>query len=131
MQKGRWKGTGPTSPKVQARSRTRYSLAVVHCGIGPIPINCGRANFHSESRPKEERRRTKTLLKFFDEKSCLKLCYASLIRASLGWRRVAITEFKRVQLDLLRKQLHQEYLARRGKAVQLPPAKPKETVTAA
>ena len=39
----------------------------------------------------EERRRTKTLPRFFSEKSCLKLVYAVLIRAAARWQ--AISKF--------------------------------------
>ena len=36
----------------------------------------------------EERRRTKTIPHFFDERSCLKLVFATLWRASQRWRLV-------------------------------------------
>ena len=39
----------------------------------------------------EEKRRSKVLPRFFDEKSCLKLAFASLLRASWKWRRVPIS----------------------------------------
>ena len=70
----------------------------------------------AERSIEEERRRTKTIPRFFDEKSGLKLCYAALIRASERWQRVTISDFDRTRLAALREQLHQEYLARRGKA---------------
>jgi hypothetical protein len=62
--------------------------------------------------------------RFFDEKSCLKLCYAALLRASQRWQRVTITEFERTQLSVLRDQLHQEHLARRGKTAPAPATPP-------
>lgn len=49
----------------------------------------------------EERRRTKTLPRFFTEKSCLKLVHATLIRAATRWRRIHITELEHQQLQLL------------------------------
>ena len=49
----------------------------------------------------EERRRTKTLPRFFTEKSCLKLVHATLIRAAQGWQRVGITATERAQLNAL------------------------------
>jgi len=87
----------------------------------------------AERAIEEERRRSKTIPRFFDEKSCLKLCFASLLRASQRWQRITISEFERVQLDLLREQLHQEYLTRHGKTEPAPAAtaKPKEVITAA
>jgi putative transposase len=84
----------------------------------------------AERAIEEERRRTKTIPRFFDEKSCLKLCYASLMRASQRWQRVTMTEFERTQLGVLRAQLHEEYLARRGKIAPVTPASKEATVAA-
>ncbi len=47
----------------------------------------------------EERRRTKVIPRFFDEKSCLKLVFATLWRASGRWRGVKFTEMERKQLE--------------------------------
>jgi transposase-like protein len=49
----------------------------------------------------EERRRSKTLPRFFTEKSCLKLVFATLIRAAERWQRIAITRLEHEQLTLL------------------------------
>ena len=49
----------------------------------------------------EERRRTKTIPYFATEKSCIKLVYAVLQRASARWQRVRITELERKQLGVL------------------------------
>lgn len=53
----------------------------------------------------EERRRTKTLPRFFTEKSCLKLVYAVLIRAAQRWQRVAIGELEYEQIKVLYREL--------------------------
>jgi len=53
----------------------------------------------------EQRRRTKVIPRFFDERSCLKLVYAALERAARNWQKVTITELERRQLDLLRAEL--------------------------
>ena len=53
----------------------------------------------------EERRRTKTISRFFNEKSCLKLVHATLIRAAGIWQRIGITATERAQLDLLYQEL--------------------------
>ena len=53
----------------------------------------------------EERRRTKTIPRFFNEKSCLKLVHATLIRAAGTWQRIGITATERAQLDLLFQEL--------------------------
>jgi len=47
----------------------------------------------------EERRRSKVIPHFFDERSCLKLVFASLWRASQRWRGVRFTEMERKQLQ--------------------------------
>ena len=47
----------------------------------------------------EERRRTKVIPRFFDEKSCLKLVFATLWRASGRWRGVRFSEMEKQQLQ--------------------------------
>lgn len=53
----------------------------------------------------EERRRTKTLPRFFSARSGLKLAFAVLWRASQRWQRGRITSLERKQLELLRQRL--------------------------
>ena len=53
----------------------------------------------------EERRRTKVIPRFFDERSCLKLVYATLVRASQRWQRIRITDAERAHLQPLRQEL--------------------------
>lgn len=53
----------------------------------------------------EERRRTKVIPRFFDERSCLKLAYATLWRASRRWQRIRITSQDLEQIDRLRQEL--------------------------
>ncbi len=53
----------------------------------------------------EERRRTKVIPRFFDERSCLKLAFAALVRTARRWRRVTMTELELCQLALLRQEL--------------------------
>jgi transposase-like protein len=47
----------------------------------------------------EERRRSKVIPHFFDERSCLKLVFATLWRASQRWRGVRFTEMEKQQLE--------------------------------
>ena len=47
----------------------------------------------------EERRRSKVIPHFFDEQGCLKLVYATLIRASARWRMVRFDKLSQQQLD--------------------------------
>ena len=53
----------------------------------------------------EERRRTKTLPRFFTEKSCLTLVHATLIRAAIRWQRISITPLEYEQLKFLYQEL--------------------------
>ncbi len=53
----------------------------------------------------EERRRTKIIPRFTDERSAMKLVFAVLIRCSARWSRVSITDIERHQLKLLRAEL--------------------------
>jgi putative transposase len=53
----------------------------------------------------EERRRSKVIPRFTDEKSAMKLVFATLIRASERWSRVSVSELERKQLGLLRREL--------------------------
>ena len=52
----------------------------------------------------EQRRRTKVIPYFFDEKSCLKLVFASLIRAARGFRRLEMSDLSIAQLEHLRRE---------------------------
>ncbi len=53
----------------------------------------------------EVRRRTRATPRFFDERGCLKLIFATLMEVSDQWQRIRISDLDRVQLDLLRQQL--------------------------
>lgn len=51
----------------------------------------------------EQKRRTKIIPRFMDEKSCLKLIYATLIRVSQKWRRISMNNLDLALLKNLRK----------------------------
>jgi len=51
----------------------------------------------------EQRRRTKIIPRFLDEKSCLKLVYATLIRVSERWQKVNMSAYDLTLLKNLRK----------------------------
>ncbi len=53
----------------------------------------------------EERRRSKVIPRFFDEKSCLKLAFATLIRVSERWQRLGMNSFEKGQIRNLREEL--------------------------
>jgi transposase-like protein len=56
----------------------------------------------------ELRRRTKTIPRFFNERSCLKLAFAELVRVGQRSRRLRMSEFELRQLKLLRSELAEE-----------------------
>jgi transposase-like protein len=53
----------------------------------------------------EQRRRTKTIPRFWDEKSCLKLSFATLMHASERWQNVGMGELEVAMLKQLRREL--------------------------
>lgn len=53
----------------------------------------------------EERRRTKVIGRFNDERSAMELVFAVMIRAADRWCRVSISDLERHQLNLLRTEL--------------------------
>lgn len=53
----------------------------------------------------EERRRTKVIGRFTDEKAAMKIVFATMIRAAERWCRVSISDLERHQLKLLRAEL--------------------------
>lgn len=102
-----------------------FEACVAYLRCPPAHHKYIRTTNLAERAIEEEKRRTKTIPHFFNEKGSLKLCYAALLRASQRWQRVTITDFDRVRLAQLRTHLHDEYLARRGKtAPATPPAAP-------
>lgn len=52
----------------------------------------------------EQRRRTKTIPRFLDERSCLKLVFATLWQASERWQRVRMTDLELAMLRRLRRE---------------------------
>lgn len=53
----------------------------------------------------EQRRRTQTIPRFCDEKSCLKLSFAALMQASKRWQSVGMGEVEVTLLKQLRREL--------------------------
>jgi len=53
----------------------------------------------------EQRRRTKTIPRFWDEKSCLKLVFATLMQTSERWQNVRMSDVEVAMLKQLRRQL--------------------------
>lgn len=76
--------------------------SLAHLKIPEIHRKYVRTTNLIERSFEEERRRTKVLPRFFDEKSALKLAFAVLWRASLRWRKVRFGEHEQKQLEKLR-----------------------------
>ena len=53
----------------------------------------------------EERRRSKIIPQFLTERSCLKLVFSVLVRASFRWRRIPVGEVERTRWQELRQDL--------------------------
>jgi transposase-like protein len=64
----------------------------------------------------EQRRRTKTIPRFWDEKSGLKLVFATLMQASERWQNVRMSEVEVAMLRQLRRQLGLELPAVEGRS---------------
>lgn len=119
-------------PSAMASFVDDFEACIAYLRCPPDHHKYIRTTNPAERATGEEKRQTKTIPRFFDEKSCLKLCYASLVRASQRWQKVRMTDFDRTRLALLRDQLHEEYLNRHNRAVSEKPAsKQKEARTAA
>jgi transposase-like protein len=67
----------------------------------------------------EERRRTKVIPRLLDEKSAMKLVFATLIRCAQRWSRISISDLERRQLELLRQEL----------GIDPPPTRKEDTAT--
>jgi transposase-like protein len=70
----------------------------------------------------EQRRRTKTIPRFWDEKSCLKLVFATLMQTSERWQNVRMSEVEIAMLKQLRRQLGLESPAAEGQSEAHPQA---------
>jgi transposase-like protein len=64
----------------------------------------------------EQRRRTKTIPRFWDEKSCLKLVFATLMQTSERWQNVRMSEVEVAMLQQLRRQLGLESPSTEGQS---------------
>lgn len=69
----------------------------------------------------EERRRSKIIPRFFTEKSCLKLVYATLWRASVRWQRIRLTPKDLEALATLRQRLGLVRRSQNGGGPRIPP----------
>lgn len=92
-------------PTAMASLREDLEASLAHLRLPVVHRKYVRTTNLIERSFLEERRRTKVIPRFFDERSCLKLAYAILVRASQRWQRIRITDAERVHLLRLRQEL--------------------------
>lgn len=98
---------GPKYPSAAACVNDDLAASLAHLRLPEgHRLHCRTTNLIERSFV-EERRRTKVIPRFWDEKSCLKLVFATLIRAARRWVRVRMTELQWAQLEQLRRELGQ------------------------
>jgi putative transposase len=78
-------------------------LSFLHCP--PLHFKRIRTTNLIERAFEEQRRRTKTIPRFWDEKSGLKLVFATLMQASERWQNVRMSEVELAMLTQLRREL--------------------------
>lgn len=102
--------------RVRTRSAREFPSAVACLeedldallAIHRLPVRhrlvCRTTNL-AERSFEEERRRSKVIPRFSNERSAMKLVFATLIRCASRWNRVSVSELERRQLDQLRAEL--------------------------
>jgi len=99
-------------PTAMASLRDDLDASLAHLHLPVAHRTYVRTTNLIERSSLEGRRRTKIIPRFFDERSCLKLVYATLVRVSQRWQRIRITDAERAHLLRLRQHLglplHQE-----------------------
>ncbi len=96
---------GKRFPSAMRSLSDDLEASLVHLKVPVRHHKCIRTTNLIERSFVEEWRRTKTIPYFLTEKSCLKLVYATVWRASMRWQRVRISELERKQLAILARSL--------------------------
>lgn len=86
-------------PSAMASFKDDLGATLTHLKLPSLHQKMIRTTNLCERSFVEERRRTKVIPRFFDEKGCLKLVFASLWRASQRWRGVRFTPMEKQQLE--------------------------------
>ena len=94
-----------TYPAAMKSFADDLEASLAHLRVPPAHRKFVRTTNLIERAFEEERRRTKVIPRFFDERSCLKLAFAALDRAARGWQRIHISEAEQRQLAALRREL--------------------------
>lgn len=106
---------GRRYPSAMACLSEDLEASLAHLHVPAIHRQFVRTTNLIERSFEEERRRTKVLPQFFDERSCLKLVFATLSRASQRWQRVRFSELERKQLAILRARLFPDLVPETGR----------------
>jgi transposase-like protein len=93
-------------PSAMASFQEDFEACIAYLRCPPDQHRYIRTTNLAERSIEEERRRSKVIPRFFDEKSALKICFSSLLRASQRWQRVRMTDWDRLQLNRLRQELY-------------------------
>ena len=96
---------GERFPSAMRSFSDDLEASLAHLRVPVRHRKCVRTTNLIERSFVEERRRTKTLPYFMTEKSCLKLVFSTVWRASLRWRRIRISELEQKQLAVLARAL--------------------------
>lgn len=99
----RWQGTYPSA---MASFLDDFEACIAYLRCPADHHKYIRTTNLAERSIEEERRRTKVIPRFWDEKSALKTCFAALWRASQRWQRMRMTDWDRLHLDRLRQELY-------------------------
>ena len=99
-------GTGLMSATACLQDDLEACLSFLRCP--PLHHKRIRTTNLIERAFSEQRRRTKTIPRFWDEKSCLKLSFATLMQASERWQSGGMGEIEVTMLKQLRRELGQE-----------------------
>jgi transposase-like protein len=94
-----------TYPAAMKSFADDLEASLAHLRVPPAHRKFVRTTNLIERAFEEQRRRTKVIPRFFDERSCLKLAFAALERAARGWQRIHISESEHHQLAALRREL--------------------------
>ncbi|HVX84631.1 MAG TPA: IS256 family transposase [Phycisphaerae bacterium] len=89
---------GQTLPAAMACLEEDLQASLEHLKLPLAHRKCVRTTNLCERSFVEERRRAKVIPRFRSEQECMKLVYASLIRASARWQRVRFTTFEKESL---------------------------------
>jgi putative transposase len=92
-------------PSAMRSFQDDWEACIAYLRCPAVHHKCIRTTNMVERSFLEEQRRTKVIPRFFSEKSCINLVFATLWRASQHWQSVRMNEIELQQLKLLRRGL--------------------------